>query len=109
MNQTYDWSEKALSVHSLIYIFVAGELRIQGISASRNRFLKQALALVGKLDWLITDLDESLSLYKNLYLELFSILKQVNLDDLLKKKMAETWGVDCFFITLLKKGESLCV
>lgn len=107
--QKYEWSEKALSVHSLIYIFVAGESRIQGISDNRKRLLKQALALVGKLDSLIMDLDEASSLYKEHYLALFSILKQVNLDRLLKKQMAEKWGEDCFFLELLQKGESLCV
>ncbi len=105
----YEWSEKALSVHSLIYIFVAGELRIQGISDHRRRLLKQALALVGKLDWLIMDLDEAPSLYEKHYLALFSILKQVNLDRLLKKQIAEKWGEDCFFVERLQKGESLCV
>ncbi len=105
----YEWSEKALSVHSLIYITVAGELRIQGISNNRKRLLKQALALVGKLDWLIMDLEEASLLYEKHYLALFSILKQVNLDRLLKKRMAEKWGEDCFFIERLKKGESLCV
>jgi hypothetical protein len=107
--QKYEWSEKALSIHSLIYIFVGGELRIQGISDHRKRLLKQALALVGKLDWLSMDLDESSSLYKEHYLALFLILKQVNLDRLLKKKITEKWGEDCFVVEGLQKGESLCV
>ena len=105
----YEWSEEALALHNLIYSTVFGELRLKNLSKDRIKLLKKALALIGKLDSLLMDIDKHSLLYTDHYLELFLILKQVNLDGLLKKQIAETWGVDCLFITLLKKGESLCV
>ncbi len=98
-NNHDQWIDEALWVHSVISLEIHRQLLLDlDGSSNRRKMLKEALALIDKLDWLLEPVDNRETAYKKSYHILFELLENLGLDLWTLQTLEQKWGAGCFFI-----------
>ncbi|MBP9728619.1 MAG: hypothetical protein KBD23_00550 [Gammaproteobacteria bacterium] len=94
------WVAKAFEAHSLISVKIGSEISEinLGDAKSNKKILKEALALIDQLDYLLESFPEEKTTYQKTYHALFALLEKLGLRPWAVDTLREQFGANSFFV-----------